>query len=236
MRYLFVADLHARPDQPGRERIFRFFLESSVNEGDHLFLLGDIFEFGFVFQGRILPYYQNLVDCLAGLRKKGVEVTFLGGNHDVWMGQFFKQINIGVIPDGHKVNIAGYRIQLFHGILREKDSLSRMASRLMKNPDAVWIYSLLPSRIGFGLALKAARASRQRSRMIPQRFQPSLLKSIDSETDIVISAHHHLSACFEYQGKRFILTGDWIKDFTYLEISDKVLELKSFPVDKLFNE
>lgn len=232
-RVLFASDLHARPDNPGREKGFLEFLATEAKTCDALYLLGDIFEFGFVFQGEVLPQYKPLIEEIATLAKRGVEVFFLGGNHDFWVTSFLRKTGIRIIQDGEACEIFGKRIQLFHGILKQKDPLSRFADRIMRNPDAVWTYSLLFPKIGFAIALKATHFSRERNLPFPQRLQISSLKVIDPGADIIISGHHHQPVYFRHGSRDFYCIGNWIESFTYLEMTPDRLELKAFRVNTL---
>ncbi|MEA3311026.1 MAG: UDP-2,3-diacylglucosamine diphosphatase [candidate division WOR-3 bacterium] len=232
-RVLFASDLHARPDEPEREKIFKHFLNKEALSCDKLYLLGDLFEFGFVFRGRILPAYEPLIEEIAELIRKGVEVFFLAGNHDFWMAEYLRKRGLRIVHDGEVHEVFGRRVQMFHGLLREPDSLSRLAARIMQNPTSVWLYSLLPYRLGFSLALKAAHLSRERHATFPRLLKDSSLKPIDPRTQIIISGHHHEPLRFTYKAGTFYTTGEWFSRFTYLEMTPSGLELKAFRVDTL---
>ncbi len=235
-RIFFLSDLHARPDEPLREMVFRSFLASVVRPGDSLYLLGDIFEFGFVFGGRILPHYELLVAELVKKISSGVEIFFLAGNHDIWMTEYLRSKGLWILSDGQIKVLFSKKIEFFHGLFRESDALSKFASSVMRNPDCVWLYSLLPFRPGFSLALKAANVSRERHAPFLKRFNASNLKPIDSGAQIIISGHHHEPMHFSYGRRDFYVTGDWISDFTYLEMTGSGLKLKAFPMNALLGK
>ncbi len=235
-RIFFLSDLHARPDEPVRQELFTRFLVRVVRPGDSLYLLGDIFEFGFVFSGRILPHYEPLVQELVNLISCGVEIFFLPGNHDLWMTDYLCGKGFKIVKDGQVKELCARRIQLFHGLLREQDSVSNFASRIMRNPDCVWLYSLLPFKLGFSLALKAAHVSRERHAPFLRRFAASNLKPIDPDAEIVVSGHHHEPLCFFHNDRKFYITGDWIENFSYIEMTENRLELKTFPVNALLGK
>ena len=232
-RVLFASDLHARPDKPAREEIFKCFLNKECLSCDRLYLIGDIFEFGFVFRGRVLPAYEPLIEEIAELTRKGIEVFFLAGNHDLWMTEYLRKRGLKIVQEGNVHEVFGRRVQLFHGLLREPDSLSHLAARIMQNPTSVWLYSLLPYRLGFSFALEVAHLSRERHVRFPRVFYSSSLKPIDPGTQIVISGHHHEPLRFTYKARTFYTTGEWFSRFTYLEMTSSGLELKAFGVDTL---
>lgn len=235
-RALFCSDLHARPDEPQREEHFKYFLKKEVVSCDRLYLMGDIFEFGFVFRERVLPGYESLVGELTRLVKNGIEVFFLAGNHDFWMSEYLRKKGFRIVQDGEVYEILGRKVQLFHGLLRQPDALSRFALRIMQNPTSVWLYSLLPCGLGFNLALKAAHLSRERHTTFPGSIKVSRLKRTDPSAEIIISGHHHEPFRFTYKGQDFYCVGDWIRRFAYLEMTPGGLELKTFGVDALLDK
>jgi UDP-2,3-diacylglucosamine hydrolase len=235
-RVLFASDLHVRPDKPRREEVFREFLREEAASCEELYLLGDLFEFGFVFRGRVLPAYEPLIEKIAELTSKGIEVFFLAGNHDFWMSSYLRKKGFRIVQDGEVNKILGRRTQLFHGLLREPDSLSRLAARIMQNPTCVWLYSLLPYRLGFSLALKAAHLSRERNLSFPERLQLPGLKPINPRAEVIVSGHHREPLRFTYKNREFYSLGEWFSRFTYLEMTPSRLELKTFRVDPLLGK
>lgn len=227
-RVLFASDLHALPEEPERERLFIEFLKTEARTCDSLFLLGDIFEFGFVFRGRIMESYEPLIEEITRLISAGIKVFFLAGNHDFWMKGYLKKMGLRIIRDGEILEIMGRKIMLLHGLLKERDALSRFARRIMFNPDCVWLYSLLPCGLGFNLALKASHLSSKRHLPFSKRLLLSSFKMLDCDARLVISGHHHEPLHFHSSNKEFYVTGDWIEDFTYLEMTPGGLELKRY--------
>lgn len=227
-RIIFLSDLHARPDKPERERLFVEFLHREGAKCDALYLLGDIFEFGFVFRGRILAYYEPLLEEILKIKRSGIEIYFLAGNHDLWMSSYLRRKGIRIIHDGEVREIWGRKVTLFHGLLKERDALSRFARRVMFNPDSVWLYSLLPHRLGFRLALKASYLSSKRHLPFSKRHLLSSFKELDPKAEFVISGHHHEPLHFFSKAREFFVTGDWVEDFTYLEMTPDGLDIKTY--------
>jgi len=236
VRVLFASDLHARPDAPERERVFLEFLRTRAVDCDALYLLGDVFEFGFVFNGEVLPQYEELIERIAELAGRGTRVYFLGGNHDLWMSGYLHRRGIRILHDGETRRLFGTTVQFFHGILRQPDPLSQLVAGLLGNPDAVWLYSLVPKRIGFRMALQATGLSRKRRRPFPSRVSASALKPLSPDAEIVITGHHHRPFCFKRKGVTFWSSGNWITDASYLEMTPEGLELKTFSPDALLGE
>ncbi|MBD3285780.1 hypothetical protein GF338_05540 [candidate division WOR-3 bacterium] len=227
-KILIASDLHARPDESLRTERFILFLRSEASTADRLYLLGDIFEFGFVFRGRILPAYQSLVDAICNLIDKGVKVFFLAGNHDIWMNEYLRIKGLRIITEDDVQMLYGRKVQFFHGILSEQDGLSKLASQIMKNPDAVWLYSRIPSSIGFGLALRLARISRKRNPAFALKFSVNRLKPVAADAEIVVSGHHHYPCEFIYDGVEYYIAGDWINQLTYLEMRQDGVVLRRY--------
>lgn len=227
-KVFFVSDLHARPDSPEREAVFKEFLKRKLMSGDSLYILGDLFEFGFAFNGQILPYYQSLVSVLTSLQSSGVRIFFLPGNHDLWMCSYLARRGIRIIREGSVITVLGKKVALYHGLLKEPDSLSRLASSVMRNPDCVWLYSGLPQRLGFALAMRLSGFSRRRNKPFSKRLNSSMIRKTADEAEIIISGHHHERLVFKLNGKLIYITGDWITNCTYLEMTKNGLEQRIF--------
>lgn len=235
VKVLFASDLHARPDEPARSEYFKYFLNKLDPSYTKVYLLGDIFEFGFVFNGKVLPYYSSLIEEISKLVRSGIEVFFLGGNHDLWIAKYLEHLGVSIVHDGDVHSILGKKVQLFHGILLQPDAFSRFVDRLMKDPDSVWLYSHVPAPLGFKAALIAAGLSRTRHQPFPRRIPVNCLKKISRDADLVITGHHHEHLHFQHDSRDIYITGNWIRDFTYLEMTEKGLELKAFPVNSILS-
>src|SRR5712692_10021057 len=98
-RCLVVADAHLGQVPESVVRAFHTFLDTVPQPGDELVVNGDLFDFWFEY-GTVVPRrHLPTVMKLAGLVQRGIPVTFLGGNHDRWGGDFLRRdMGIGYYP------------------------------------------------------------------------------------------------------------------------------------------
>lgn len=92
---LFISDAHLRTpedeDSKQRETKLIQLLESKKGQFQHLFLLGDIFDFWFEY-GDVAPKgYFRLFNLLYELNESGVKIYYFTGNHDMWVQDYFTQ-------------------------------------------------------------------------------------------------------------------------------------------------
>jgi UDP-2,3-diacylglucosamine hydrolase len=81
-RCVFVSDVHLKRPDDGLTRLFLSFLKSLQGEADHLFLVGDIFEFIDGASAFFQELWSPIFAVLGELKSAGCCVYFLEGNHD----------------------------------------------------------------------------------------------------------------------------------------------------------
>jgi UDP-2,3-diacylglucosamine hydrolase len=116
---LFIADSHfrLRPDGAERRRIDSFleFLKMS-RQVDHLFLLGDIFDFWFDYPHFRLKGFEEILHGLDQVKQAGVQLHFVGGNHDIWATDYFHQrFGCDPAPSSRIVPLGDMKIRISHG-------------------------------------------------------------------------------------------------------------------------
>ena len=116
---IFVADshFHLNPDPAEQQRIRRF-VELMVlsQKADHLFLLGDIFDFWFDYPHFRLNGYDEILSALDQVKAAGTTIHFVGGNHDIWAAGFMQK-RYGTSPDGEPfvITLGQRRVKVVHG-------------------------------------------------------------------------------------------------------------------------
>ena len=56
-----------------------------------LFVIGDLFDFWFEYRTAIPRRHFQTLCALRRVRDAGVEITYLTGNHDFWLGRFLEE-------------------------------------------------------------------------------------------------------------------------------------------------
>lgn len=121
MAIYFASDIHLglqfgtqTPQQ--RERNFVQWLQNIQHDCQELFLVGDIFDFFFEWKHVVPKGYTRTLGQLAQMTDQGIPITFLPGNHDLWITNYFTQelgINISLQP--LTIDRQGKKLFVAHG-------------------------------------------------------------------------------------------------------------------------
>ena len=118
----FIADAHlgssADPaaDEPRLARLVPFLRRVRDRGAEHLYIVGDLFDFWFEYRSVVSRRAFPVVCALRRLVDAGVEVTWMGGNHDYWLGDFLRdEVGLRVMRVPLEVTLEGRRILLIHG-------------------------------------------------------------------------------------------------------------------------
>jgi len=123
MKAIFISDAHLKREKDENyQRLLHLFETLNTDSGtppesrsesvepetvqrvnpriDHLFILGDFFDFWFSRGSVIYPEYRVMVRELAALGQRGVTVHLLEGNHDFFLADYFtERLGIEVLTD-----------------------------------------------------------------------------------------------------------------------------------------
>jgi UDP-2,3-diacylglucosamine hydrolase len=232
-----VADTHFRdPALPGeaeRRARFRGFLDA-LAPGTFLVLLGDIFDFYFEYRSVVSRRYLDVFEAIDTCRRRGVDIHFLGGNHDHWVGDFFTQ-DLGVTVHQKEIRIAaqGKRLVLAHGdLVMPRDYGYKMLKSVIRNPLVVgasrWIHPDLLDAIAGGVA----HGSRQYFN-VPQEKRARAVEAhawdhfFTRGNDAFVMGHVHYPMHETRDGREFMIVGDWLEHFTYGRLSSGRLRLET---------
>ena len=93
--FYFLSDTHistkAGREQEERSRDMLALLAEVRERKGTLFILGDFFDFWFDKANYIPRPLQPVVAALRALRDAGIEIHYLGGNHDFWVEGYLTQ-------------------------------------------------------------------------------------------------------------------------------------------------
>jgi UDP-2,3-diacylglucosamine hydrolase len=234
--FYFVSDLHlgTRGDEARRER-FTAFLAGIRDRAAGLFILGDLFEFGFEYRSGLIERNRAIAEELAQVVKSGVRVALVRGNHDCWLrARFQETYGIELLNSPVELVLAGRRVLLSHGDELDRSFKTRVTSALFRSRVACWLFSLLPERLGLKLASMIAGLSRASG------IKPKLVKSLrffageqlQRGFDCVMLGHVHVPALEQVGAGSYLNTGDWITHFTYGVMDAQGLELRDFRLEE----
>lgn len=240
----FLSDVHLGAGPPELDRVKERDLVgflAGLRPGEALYLLGDVFDFWFDFGDPPPARYLALLEALGRAVRRGARISFMGGNHDYWArvgrgpGWLEREIGIEVVGDPHTVEHQNVRLLLCHG-----DALGgviggyRIVRGVLHHPVAIRLFRLLPSRLGYAIADRTSRLSRDRhddaaTREHARRLRDAALRILAEEpVDAVVAGHVHIPERLETPHGVYLNLGDWIQHRTYARLENGQLRLETF--------
>ena len=233
--FYFISDAHLGPDLPypsHRETMLIDFFHQIRTNADHLFIIGDLFDFWIEYRHMIRSDYFNVLSALARLVQDGTKIDYIAGNHDFALGPFLTDhVGIRVHRDCLAIERNEKHIYLTHGDgLIDADKGYRLLKVALRNPILQRSYRLLHPSLGIGMATFFSRLSRQQEvtkgpKFGRQDYRKTAWKLADRGYDVVIMGHTHRPEIIHRRGKIYCNTGDWIKSFTYASLESNTLRL-----------
>ncbi|KAA2245815.1 UDP-2,3-diacylglucosamine diphosphatase [Chitinophaga agrisoli] len=243
-RIYFASDFHlGAPNAAAsrdRERVIVRWLNEVAQDAQHIFLVGDIFDFWFEYKEVIPKGYTRLLGKLAELSDQGIGITVFIGNHDMWMnGYFEEELNIPVFFEPQTYTIGDKNFYIGHGDgLGPGDHGYKFLKKVFRNPVCRWLFSLLHPSWGIALANYFSRKSRAATGMELEQFlgeENEWLAIYSKEIlqkehfDYFIFGHRHLPLDLQVgPNSRYINLGDWLNYFTYAVFDGTNLTLEKY--------
>ena len=236
MRKIFIADAHLRsPEDPNYRMLIRF-LETLPPDTDTLYLLGDLFEFWVGNPNPVYSHYLEIIECLKGVRGRGVRIVYFEGNHDFHLDRFFgKHLQAEVHKAGAVLEIGGQKVYLCHGDQINREDYRYRAFRMFfHNPVAKALLPLFSRRLAAHAASTLSRRSSGKRQARRRRWDYNVILDSFARArfaagcDAVITGHYHLPIIKRERGHLFISLGDWITQFSYAQWLDGEFTLESF--------
>jgi len=234
----FVADTHFRnrhdPAEAARRDAFSRFLDSVPDRGV-LMLLGDILDFYFEYRSVVSNRYQDVFCALSRLRDRGVEMHFLGGNHDFWVGDFFpRELGIEMHTDEILIDAQGRRIVCAHGdLVMPRDIGYKIMKNVIRNRFVIGVSRWIHPDIMDAIATGVSKGSRTLKTGVRENRARSVVEHGKSRffsrgNDAFIMGHVHYRLHETHGGNEFLILGDWIDAFNYARLSGGKLSLETF--------
>ena len=235
----FLSDAHLGAEseslEAGREARLHSFLESLPGRASTLYIVGDLFDFWFEYRTAIPRRLFRTLAVLEALKRSGVEIVYLNGNHDFWLGPFLSEtIGLRTIDGAITVEAQGRRLWLHHGDgLVGGDLGYKFLRGILRSKLSIGMYQWLHPDLGIPLAhlvSNASRHSRGHGPLQPERLwrEIALPRFAEGFDGVLVGHFHHVHEQRE-AGKDFFVLGDWIDHFSYVELADGKLEMKRWP-------
>jgi UDP-2,3-diacylglucosamine hydrolase len=233
----FFSDAHlgigTREEDREKERSLVRFLELVQSDGDQLFVVGDLFDYWFEYKSVVPKGYFRLFTKLAELSEAGVSLTYLAGNHDFWLRDYFNdEFGMKVERDPIERTIHGKRFYLNHGDgLLRNDTGYRILKRILRNRTNIFLFSLVHPDLAAAIARWSSRKSRQYTSK--REFEGDDMSRYAEEKirqgyDFVIMGHNHVPCKRNLGSGVYVNLGDWVSERTYAVFDGTSLELKTW--------
>ena len=237
---LVVADAHLGQVPPAVVAAFHRFLDAVPDLGDALLINGDLFDFWFEYGAVIPRRHFGTMAKLQSVRARDVAVTFVGGNHDRWGGDFLtKDLGIGFHGGEAELDVAGRRAFVAHGDgLTEQHWSARLMHRVTRHPATIRVFRALHPDVGFWIAHQLSRklADNTRDRAVLDRAERAQARYAEEllarrpDLELVILAHTHRPALAELpNGRAYVNPGAFLDGGRYAVVTKDEVELKTFP-------
>lgn len=238
--YLFTADLHlgsgSREEEARKEAAFLSLLDRASDSASGLAILGDLFDFWFEYRHAIPKRALRIVARIAELHDAGLPVTFVGGNHDVWLAAFLGR-EFGVPSHAGRTSLAvgGRRILVTHGdeMVAGSDPGYRLLKRLLRNPVTPRLFRLLHPDIGIPFGRLLSGLSRDYRRedgfFLGETLRAAIERAFDGGHDAVVMGHLHIAEHVRLPRGECLVLGGWTGRLSVVSLSDGVFAHEQWP-------
>lgn len=239
----FLSDAHLGApyikDKRAHEMRLVHFLESIKEEAKEIYFLGDIFDFWFEYKQVIPKGYTRFLGKVAELSDSGINIHFFGGNHDMWVFDYFKtELGLQLHHKPTIVEIDNKTFFLAHGEdLGVSDKVFKLLLRLFRSHSLQWLFENL---IHPNIAIRLAQRWSVKSRHQHGKKEKTTYLGEDKEhlvlfaknykgnkhIDYFIFGHRHIALDLMLKkDSRVIILGDWISQCTYAVVENGQLLL-----------
>ena len=239
----FISDVHlgapALNNNHQRELLFARWLDSINDDVQELYLMGDIFDFWWEYKKVVPRGFTRILGRIANLTDRGIPVYFFPGNHDLWVFDYLPtELGVKIYREEIIKELGGKKFFLAHGDgLDAEDVGYNRLKKIFTNKKLQWLYSRLHPNFGLYIAHKWSKSSRTAKFEKGEefdlntdgiyKFAQNYLKQ--GSVDYFIFGHRHqMVDALISENTRFVLLGDWIKNFSYGVFDGEKFELKKY--------
>ncbi|MFY0625197.1 MAG: UDP-2,3-diacylglucosamine diphosphatase [Reichenbachiella sp.] len=234
----FASDFHLGvPDEESsliRERKIVAWLDCISVDAQQIFLVGDLFDFWFEYRHVAPKGFVRFLGKLAELSDKGITLVIFCGNHDLWFNDYLnKEMGAIIITEPISVMLGDNKLYIAHGDGLGPGGLKfKIIKSIFTNTFCKWLFGWLHPNIGYGLARFWSSLSKA-STPIATGNEKLIIHSSDVEKndhhDFYIYGDSHIPKYQEMENDAvFVNLGDWVSNYTYAELDEHGLRLKTF--------
>jgi UDP-2,3-diacylglucosamine hydrolase len=225
----FLSDIHlGSPNEESslqREKKLVQFLDNIKQNAQAIFFVGDIFDFWFEYKHAVPKYYIRFFAKIIELREQQIDVYFIKGNHDLWMGNYLENmLNVQLIEDKIYLDCMSKKFFITHGDGKGPNDIKyKILKKIFTNKICQFLFSYLHPDIGIKIAQTWSRSSFTNPKVEFFKgedkewlIQYAKKKMAEQYFDFFIFGHRHLPMQLNLEQKTtYTNLGDWIANFTY---------------------
>ena len=233
----FFSDAHLglgsrEEDHQKEQRLIRF-LDFIQHDAEQLFIVGDLFDYWFEYKSVVPKKYFRLFAKLAALTERHIRVSFIAGNHDFWVRDYFHdELGMDVHLNPLETDLHGKRFLVHHGDGLLKDDIGyTVLKKVLRNKLSIFLFSLIHPDITGWVARWSSRTSRQytNNRTYEEHGMVKFAaQQLNNGFDFVVMGHNHIASYQQFGTGVYVNLGDWIFENTYAVFDGKTLELKKW--------
>jgi UDP-2,3-diacylglucosamine hydrolase len=229
---LFVSDVHLNEKLPLTTQAFIDLIESYAGKTQHLFLLGDLFEYWAGDDDMESAYHQRIISVLQNISLAGCQLYWIAGNRDFLIGDAFaKKMGMQLLPDPSCITLLGKTFLIAHGDAQCTDDVAYLRFRNMVRQD-VWQTEFLKRPLQERKAIieqmrqASVEGQKQKTMEIMDVNADAIEKLfVQNKVTTIIHGHTHRPALhLEKHGLRYVLP-DWNCDHHLAQASGGWLTL-----------
>lgn len=237
----FFSDVHlgllSRAEDKIREELLLKFLDKIRNDCERLFIVGDLFDYWFEYKTVIPKYFFRTIHMLYEMRREGIEIEYVMGNHDFGHKDFFQsELDIYVHKDDIERELYGNKFYISHGDGKShKDTGYKILKKILRSPVSLKLFLTLHPDLGINLASGSSQKSRvytdSKNYGKTDGMRDFAFDKIKSGYDYVIMGHRHRAEVSPYEHGYYINLGEWINKphFGALDKNEfRLIEVKDF--------
>ena len=240
----FASDFHLGVPNKAqsllREKKLVQWLSDIEKDAQHIFLVGDVFDFWFEYKTVVPRGYTRLLGKLASLADAGTQIHYFTGNHDMWtFGYLEEELGLKVYRNPIEVCINNQQFYIGHGDgLGPGDNGYKFIKKVFASPISQWLFARLHPNFGIGLANFWSGKSRAANGPIDEIFlgeEKEWLIIYCKEVlekkhyDYFIFGHRHLLLDVTLpSNSRYINLGDWFKNAHFGVFNGVTLQLEKY--------
>ena len=233
----FVSDVHLDSEADSRGHCFLQFLKELEKEKlvTHLFMVGDIFDLWVGDHGYFKQRYSNIISALVSLKKRGLEIHYFEGNHDLYLSKFWQDELGFIIHEGPEFfQLGPYRVRVEHGDQMDPDDRGYLFLRwFLRSPPVRFLSLSLPGKVLKWLGERASQQSRKYTSEVKTISKEESLSKLhiyaekifsSDPIDFFISGHIHIRSDKMIGKTRVLNLGTWLDRPCYFQLSQEVAQ------------